>query len=53
MSTARCPQCLSRWKILDDGKQGEVEVLCPVCPPPGQLIPLTFDDCCPEPKDAA
>ena len=48
-----CPTCNTRWKIIDSTDTREVMVLCPVCPPPGQLVALTFADVCPEPKDAA
>ena len=42
-----CPVCEVRWKIDPTGGQGEISVLCPCCPPPGQLIAQTFEDCCP------
>lgn len=53
MTTYVCPACVHRWKITDDGRFEDVEVLCPNCPPPGQLVAQTFEDCCPEPKEAA
>lgn len=50
---AICPQCDSRWKILPEDASGDLLVRCPCCPPPGQLIAQTFEDVCPEQKDAA
>lgn len=47
MSCAVCPQCESRWKILPDDSPEDIAVRCPNCPPPGQLIAQTFEDCCP------